>query len=127
MKKVQSLISIVILMAASSSALAQSGPQSPKQSQHAVRDANRDGLCDECGRAVGSGRTDATGQKAQNGKHYGPGDGTGNQGSRPNDGTGYGAQSGMRSGPQDGTGAKLGQAGKRGNGGYGQSRRGGRR
>jgi hypothetical protein len=97
MKKVQSLISIVILMAASSSALAQSGPQSPKQSQHAVRDANRDGLCDECGRAVGSGRTNATGH------------------------------SGVRSGPQNGTGAKLGQAGKRGNSGYGQSRRGGRR
>jgi hypothetical protein len=41
-----------------------------------------------------------------NGKHYGPGDGTGNLGERPLDGTGFGPKTGIRNGTGtcDGTG-----------------------
>ena len=72
--------------------------------QHALQDANGDGICDHCGNPVGSGRANAQGKPAKNGKHWGPGDGTGNQGMGPRDGTGYGAQSGQKMGPRDGTG-----------------------
>jgi hypothetical protein len=88
--------------------------------QHAIHDANRDGTCDECGSPVGAGRINSQGQKAANGKHYGPGDCAGNQGTGPRDGSGYGAQSGKRSGPRDGTGIGRPQ-------GAGASGRGGRR
>lgn len=41
---------------------------------------------------AGSGnQTGTMGAKTQAGKTYGPGDGTGNQGTGPKDGTGYGA------------------------------------
>lgn len=33
-----------------------------------------------------------------NGKHYGPGDGTGNQGDGPRDGSGFGRKAGVRNG-----------------------------
>ena len=72
--------------------------------QHALQDANGDGICDHCGNPVGSGKANAQGKAAKNGKHWGPGDGTGNQGVGPRDGTGYGAQSGQKMGPHDGTG-----------------------
>ena len=61
--------------------------------QHALQDANGDGICDHCGNPVGSGKANAQGKAAKNGKHWGPGDGTG-----------YGAQSGQKMGPHDGTG-----------------------
>lgn len=92
--------------------------------QHALRDANGDGICDHCGNPVGSGRTDALGKSAKKGKHWGPGDGTGNQGVGPQNGTGYGAQSGQRVGPRDGTGRQT-TAGPRFGGG--QGRRGSKR
>jgi hypothetical protein len=43
-----------------------------------------------------------------NGKHYGPGDGTGNLGDGPRDGSGFGKKAGLRSatGTCDGTGPK---------------------
>jgi hypothetical protein len=44
----------------------------------------RDGSCLKSG-------TSGAGTAQQKGKNYGPGDGTGNQGDRPQDGTGYGA------------------------------------
>ena len=75
--------------------------------QHALQDANGDGICDHCGNPVGSGRANAQGKAAKNGKHWGPGDGTGNQGAGPRDGTGYGAQSGQKMGPRDGTGQPM--------------------
>jgi hypothetical protein len=76
--------------------------------QHEVRDANGDGICDHCGNLVGSGKTNAQGKVAKKGKHWGPGDGTGNQGVGPRDGTGYGSQSGPRNGAQDGSGMNRG-------------------
>lgn len=92
--------------------------------QHALHDANGDGICDVCGNPVGSGRANAQGKAAKNGKHWGPGDGTGNQGVGPRDGTGYGAQSGQKMGPRDGTGRVTNPG--TGAGG-GQGRRGGKR
>jgi hypothetical protein len=86
--------------------------------QHALHDANSDGICDLCGNPVGSGRSNAQGQVARKGKHWGPGDGTGNQGVGPRDGTGYGAQSGQKMGPRDGTGRSTNQ-GAMASGGYG--------
>ncbi|MEW5974818.1 MAG: hypothetical protein AB1898_03315 [Acidobacteriota bacterium] len=100
-----------------------------KLRQHAIHDADNDGLCDVCGNAVGSGRTNAQGKVAKKGKHWGPGDGTGNQGAGPADGTGYGAQSGKQgkvgAGPTAGnTGRGQAGAGREAGGG---GRRGGRR
>ena len=80
--------------------------------QHALQDANGDGICDRCGNPVGSGRANAQGKAAKNGKHWGPGDGTGNQGMGPRDGTGYGAQSGQ------GTGQRM-NPGRGAGGGHG--------
>ena len=126
MKKTLSLISILVLVGAGSSVLAQQRIQSQVQSQKqsAVRDANGDGLCDDCGRQPGSGPLDTQGKRAQNGKQSGPGDGTGNQGKRPQNGTGKGISSGNKSGIQDGTGARMG---RQGNGLSVQSGRRGRR
>jgi hypothetical protein len=90
-----------------------------KQSQHRVHDVNMDGICDDCGQPVGSGLNSAQGKQANKGKHWGPADGLGNQGSGPKDGTGYGSQSGQKNGPRDGTGPYHQ------NGGQGQ-RKGGR-
>jgi hypothetical protein len=87
-----------------------------KQTQHAIHDQNHDGICDVCGLPTGSGQRNAQGQMAKNGKHWGPGDGTGNNSSGPRDGTGFGAQSGSRSGAQDGTGARKGGSAMRGPG-----------
>ena len=85
--------------------------------QHALQDANGDGICDHCGNPVGSGRANAQGKAAKNGKHWGPGDGTGNQGMGPRDGTGYGAQSGQGTGqpmnPGRGAGGGQGHRGCR--------------
>jgi hypothetical protein len=94
------------------------------RSQHQIHDQNGDGLCDVCKQPVGSGRVNAQGQKAQSGKHWGPGDGTGNQGQGPKDGTGYGTQSGQQSGPRDGSGPHGPGAGNSGSG-QGRGRRGG--
>ncbi len=103
-KKVLAVATMAVFFAATASVLAQAPAQSRKQAQHTIHDANGDGICDNCGLPVGSGQANATGQKAKKGKHWGPGDGTGNQANGPKDGTGYGSQSGKRSGPQDGTG-----------------------
>jgi hypothetical protein len=86
--------------------------------QHALHDANGDGICDLCGNPVGSGRANAQGKAASKGKHWGPGDCTGNQGAGPRDGTGYGAQSGQKMGPRDGTGQPM-NPGTGAGGGYG--------
>jgi hypothetical protein len=86
-----------------------STPNNQGGRQHRIHDANHDGVCDVCGNPVGSGQGNGQGQQAKKGRHFGPGDGTGNNGSGPRDGTGYGAQSGHRSGPRDGSG--MGQAG----------------
>ena len=96
------------------------------RAQHQVHDQNGDGLCDVCKQAVGSGRMNAQGQKAQSGKHWGPGDGTGNQGQGRQDGTGYGSQSGQQTGPRDCTGPNGSGAGKGGSG-QGRGGRGGNR
>jgi type II secretory pathway pseudopilin PulG len=105
----------------------QTQQQTTKQArlrQHALQDANGDGICDHCGNPVGSGKENPQGKAAKKGNHWGPGDGTGNQGVGPRDGTGYGAQSGQKMGPRDGTG----RATNPGTGaGGGQGRRGGRR
>lgn len=84
---------------------AQGNGQAPAKKQAAVRDSNGDGICDITGQPVGTAAQN--GQKAanKNGKRMGPGDGTGNQGGRPQDGTGWGSQSGSRTGPRDGSGA----------------------
>ena len=96
-----------------------SGQQKGKVTQHQVRDQDNDGICDACGRAVGSGQQNAKGQKAKKGSHYGPGDGTGNQGSGPKDGTGFGLKSGNRDpntcpNSQGGRGNRGGRGGGRG-------------
>jgi hypothetical protein len=93
-------------------ASAQGGRPSAALGQHSINDANRDGICDVCGNPVGAGQVNSQGQRAGGGKHFGPGDCTGNQGSGPRDGSGYGAQSGRRSGPMDGTGAGRGTPGR---------------
>ena len=103
---------MTLLVMGGMSAFAQSPQrQGNGQSLHTIQDRNADGICDVCGQPVGSGRSNAQGQRAVTGKHFGPGDGTGNQGAGPGDGTGYGAQSGKRNGPQDGSGARIGRKG----------------
>ena len=132
MKQSRAILSVTAMLAFLAGAalsVAQSKGQAAKQSQHTIHDRNGDGICDICGQPVGSGSSNAQGQQAKKGKHWGPGDGAGNQGTRPQDGTGYGAQSGNHSGLQDGSGARKGQPGGQGRGtsqGQGQGRRGGR-
>ena len=128
-KGILSVTAMLVLLAGAAVAAAQGKPQTGKQSQHTIHDRNGDGICDICGQPVRSGQSNGKGQQAIQGKHWGPGDGTGNQGSGPQDGTGYGAQSGKRSGPQDGSGARTGQQGGQGRAapqGQGQDRHGGR-
>jgi hypothetical protein len=120
LKKSLVVITITILVAGMAGAVAQERVQSRNQSQHAIRDSNGDGICDTCGQPVGSSKANAQGQQAKEGKHWGPGDGTGNQGNGPKDGTGYGSQSGKGIGARDGTGPYHQ------NGGQGSGRRGGR-
>jgi hypothetical protein len=110
-KAVLVLIACLAIAAGTFSAYAQNSQVQQRQSQHLILDQNGDGICDVCGQPVGSGQSNAQGQKAKRGKHFGPGDGTGNRGAGPQDGTGYGTQSGKRMGPQDGSGARLGQTG----------------
>lgn len=124
-KKSLAVMTIVLFLAGTAGVIAQGQGQSRKQSHHAIRDANGDGICDDCGQLVGSGQANAQGKQAKKGKHWGPADGSGNQGSGPQDGTGYGSQSGKRSGPQDGSGPN--QSGGQGRSqGQGAGRRGGR-
>ncbi|MBI3949991.1 MAG: hypothetical protein HY314_06005 [Acidobacteria bacterium] len=117
MTRTLALVATLALSGAAFSGLAQTETQTQTQKQtrvekqqrlHAIRDQNGDGICDVCGQPVGSGQQNAQGQKAKKGKHWGPSDGTGNQGVGPQDGTGYGAPSGKRTGPQDGSGAQMG-------------------
>jgi len=122
-------MTMLVFLAGAVVVIAQGKTQTAKQSQHTIHDKNGDGLCDTCGQPAGSGQSNAKAQQAKQGKHWGPGDGTGNQSHGPQDGTGYGAESGRRSGPQDGTGARMGQQSGQGNGGaqgQGQGRHGGR-
>ncbi len=120
------VVAISLMLVGAVGVLAQQQVQSRKQVQHTIRDANGDGLCDVCGQPVGSGQANAQGKQAKKGKHWGPGDGSGNQGNGPKDGTGYGSQSGNRMGTRDGTGPYH-QSGGRGAGqGQGMGRRGGR-
>jgi hypothetical protein len=128
-KAILAVTAMLTFLAGAALAVTQGKAQAAKQSQHTIHDSNGDGICDICGQPVGSGLSNGQGQQAKKGKHWGPGDGTGNQGSRPQDGTGYGAQSGKRSGPQDGSGSRIGQPGGQGHGtsqGQGQVRHGGR-
>lgn len=131
MKYTLALIATLALSGVAFSGLAQSSTptqeqnqiKQQRQAQHTIRDQNGDGICDVCGQPVGSGQQNAQGKKAKKGKHWGPGDGTGNQGVGPQDGTGYGAMSGKRTGPQDGSGAKMGgQKGPGSSGSAGRSR-----
>jgi len=122
-RKLVAVMTIAIVIAGSVGVLAQGPGQQQKQSQHTIHDANGDGVCDDCGLPVGSGQSNAQGKQSKKGKHWGPGDGSGNQGSGPKDGTGYGSQSGKQSGPQDGTGPYHQSGGQ----GRGQAQGGGRR
>ena len=115
---------ISIMLAGTAGVLAQQQVQSQKRTQHTLHDTNGDGTCDVCGQPVGSGQANAQGQQAKKGKHWGPGDGAGNQGNGPKDGTGYGTQSGRGSGALDGTGPYHQSGGQ--NRGQGMGRRGGR-
>jgi hypothetical protein len=117
---------IAVILVGASSMVAQDQGQSRKQLQHSIHDANSDGICDVCGQPAGSGQANIQGKQAKNGKHWGPGDGSGNQGNGPKDGTGYGSQSGKGIGAHDGTGPYH-QSGGQGRGqGQGLGRRGGR-
>ena len=97
----------------------QATQQKQHASQHKVQDANGDGLCDVCKNSVSSGQKNAQGQKANKGKHWGPGDGSGQKENPPKDGTGYGANSGKGNGPQDGSGNRDGSGMQRGGQGQG--------
>ena len=125
--KFLAVITITVMLVGASAMLAQQQVQSRKQLQHTINDANGDGVCDVCGQPVGSGQANAQGKQAKKGKHWGPGDGSGNQGKGPKDGTGYGSQSGKGIGARDGTGPYH-QIGGQGRGqGQGSGRRGGGR
>jgi len=127
LKTASTVLALVILAGASIQAPAQGKVPQGRAAQHSIHDANSDGICDTCAQPVGSGQMDANGQKSKKGKHFGPGDGTGNRGSGPQDGTGYGAKSGKHLGPQDGSLAGMGRnRNARPRGGMTQSRRGGR-
>lgn len=110
MQKLKTILvftAFLLLVSGTFSSFAQN-PQTPSRPR---QDKNGDGTCDVSGLPTGSGQSNAQGQKAQRGKSFGPGDGSGNSGNRPQDGTGYGAQSGKRLGPQDGSGAGFGGSG----------------
>jgi hypothetical protein len=126
LKKQLAAMTIAVLLAGAASVFAQEQVQSRKQTQHAIHDANSDGICDVCGQPVGSGQANAQGKQAKKGKHWGPGDGTGNQGNGPQDGTGYGSQSGKGIGARDGTGPYHQSGGQGREQGQGAGRRGGR-
>jgi len=127
LKTASTVLALVILAGTSIQAPAQGKAPQGRAAQHSIHDANGDGICDACGQPVGSGQVDGKGQKSKKGKHFGPGDGTGNMGSGPQDGMGYGAKSGKRLGPQDGSQAGMGRKGNaQPRGAMTQSRRGGR-
>ena len=121
-KKLLATMTVAMFLAGTTGMVAQGQGQSRNQSQHTIHDANGDGICDNCGQAAGSGQANVQGKQAKKGKHWGPADGSGNQGSGPKDGTGYGSQSGKGSGPKDGTGPNC----PSGSQGQGAGRRGGR-
>jgi hypothetical protein len=122
--KILAVTTIAVSLAGVSSVLAQTQERPRQQSQHVTHDANGDGICDICTQPVGSGQANAQGQQSKNGKHWGPGDGTGNQGSGPQDGSGYGSQSGNGIGLRDGTGPNHPNGGQAGRQGQGSGRRG---
>jgi len=93
-KTLLAVMTIAFFLAGAAGVLAQGQGQSRKQSQHAIHDANGDGICDDCGQVIGSGQANAQGKQAKKGKHWGPADGSGNKGSGPQDGTGPYHQSG---------------------------------
>ena len=94
-EKVQARTKIQQKVQAKVQAKAQTGPL--------FVDADGDGICDNLGARLGQGKGR---MNAMHGKHYGPGDGTGNQGIRPMDGTGFGPGNGQGTGVCDGTGPK---------------------
>lgn len=114
--------SALVLLTGAANAFAQVVSTALPPGPQGIVDANGDGFCDITGRQLGIGPQDAQGQRGIRGN--GPGDGAGNQGTRPKDGTGFGSQSGKRTGSQDGTqpqvrtgsrtGTQLPQAGARG-------------
>ncbi len=108
-KYILALSAAVMLVLGVSNTYSQGKPQVPVQNRQGVIDANGDGICDITGQKIGTGAANAQGQQAKRGKQNGPGDGTGNLGTRPQDGTGYGSLSGKRTGPQDGSKARIGQ------------------
>ena len=129
MKVSRNLLAVTVMvffLAGAPIMFAQGQGQMKKQSQHSINDANSDGICDVCGQPVGSGQANAQGKQSKKGKHWGPGDGTGNQGNGPQDGTGYGSQSGNGIGARDGTGPYHQSGGQGGGQGQGAGRRGGR-
>jgi len=125
-KRILALAAGLVLAGASSMLWSQGRPSSTSGSRPAINDSNGDGVCDITGRVIGNGQQAGAGQRTMAGRTWGPGNGTGNQGSGPKDGTGYGAQSGQRSGPQDGSQARIGRQGMPG-AGAGSAGRGGRR
>jgi hypothetical protein len=124
--KFLAVITITIMLLGATTVLAQQQAQSRKELQHTINDANSDGTCDVCGQPVGSGQANAQGKQAKKGKHWGPGDGSGNQGNGPKDGTGYGSQSGKGISAHDGTGPYHQNGGQGRGQGQGSGRRGGR-
>ena len=116
------IFGVLLLAGSTLTAAAQNQESSTRQvtqqgqlaKQHKVQDANGDGQCDVCKQAVGSGQQNGQGQKADKGKHWGPGDGTGQKDNPPKDGTGYGANSGKGNGAQDNSRNKDGAGVRRG-------------
>ena len=125
--KFLAVITVTVMLLGASGVLAQQQVKSRKQLQHTINDANSDGICDVCGQPVGSGQANAQGKQAKKGKHWGPGDGSGNQGNGPKDGTGYASQSGKGIGARDGTGPYHQSDGQGRGQGQGSGRRGGGR
>jgi hypothetical protein len=129
--EMKGLNKFLVLIAITSMGIGVSGVIAQDQTQiriqqHTRHDANSDGICDVCGQPVGSGQVDAQGKQAKKGKHWGPGDGSGNQGNGPKDGTGYGSQSGKGIGVRDGTGPYHQSGGDGGGQRQGLGRRSGR-
>lgn len=123
--KCVAVMTISVMLVGAAGTFAQQQVQARKQLQHTINDANGDGICDVCGQPVGNGGANAQGKQAKKGKHWGPGDGSGNQGNGPKDGTGYGSQSGKGIGMHDGIGPYH-QSGGQGSQRQGSGRRGGR-
>jgi hypothetical protein len=110
MKRVKVLVSGAILSSLmATSLMAQTtGPVN-------VNSITNPGICD----GSGSGRPSANGKQ----KGYGPGNGTGNQGTRPQDGTGYGSKNQHPTGTMGNTsGLSRGQGSSRQGGGSGGRR-----